>query len=89
MSRRLTKTSASNETVKKRGAFVTKRKPEATSMCTIDWTRYVGTQMKWAEILLTRADEIPGYEARALRAKGAEILADVSRLVGRDVRSYL
>lgn len=69
--------------------FVTKRKPEATSMCTIDWTRYVGTQMKWAEILLTRADEIPGYEARALRAKGAEILADVSRLVGRDVRSHL
>lgn len=46
-------------------------------MCTIDWTRYVGAQMKWAEILLTRADEIPGYEARVLRAKGAEILADV------------
>jgi hypothetical protein len=45
--------------------------------------------MKWAEILLTRADEIPGYEARALRAKGAEILADVSRIVGRNVRSCL
>ncbi|MCD6073744.1 MAG: hypothetical protein K0Q70_627 [Rhodospirillales bacterium] len=58
-------------------------------MCTIDWTRYVGAQMKWAEILLTRADEIPGYDARALRAKGAEILADVSRIVGRNVRSCL
>ena len=57
-------------------------------MCTIDWTRYVGAQMQWAEILLSRADEIPGYEARVLRAKGAEILADVSRLVGRDVRAY-
>ena len=55
-------------------------------MCTIDWTRYVGTQMKWAEVLFARADEIPGYEARVLRAKGAEILADVSRHVGRKVR---
>lgn len=54
-------------------------------MFTIDWTRYVGTQMKWAEVLLTRADEIPGYEARVLRAKGAETLADVSRLVGKNV----
>lgn len=54
-------------------------------MCTIDWTRYVGEQMKWAEVLLTRADEIQGYEARILRAKGAEVLADVSRLVGRGV----
>ena len=54
-------------------------------MCTIDWTRYVGEQMKWAEVLLTRADEIPGYEAHNLRAKGAEVLADVSRLVGRGV----
>ncbi len=54
-------------------------------MCTIDWTRYVGEQMKWAEVLLTRADEIQGYEARILRAKGAEVLADVSRLVGHRV----
>jgi len=58
-------------------------------MCTIDWTRYVGVQMKWAEVLLNRADEIPGYEASALRAKSAEILADVSRIIGRDVRSHL
>jgi len=45
--------------------------------------------MKWAEVLLNRADEIPGYEASALRAKSAEILADVSRIIGRDVRSHL
>jgi len=54
-------------------------------MCTIDWTRYVGAQMQWAEILFTRADEIRGYEAASLRAKGIEVLADVSRLVGRDL----
>jgi hypothetical protein len=54
-------------------------------MCTIDWTRYAAAQMEWAEVLLARADEIPGYEARALRAKSAEILAEVSRLVGRNV----
>ena len=52
-------------------------------MCTIDWTRYVDAQMQWAAILFTRADEIPGYEAGALRSKGVAILADVSRLVGR------
>jgi hypothetical protein len=45
--------------------------------------------MKWAEILFTRADEIRGYDARVLRAKGVEILADVSRLVGRDLGSSL
>ena len=58
-------------------------------MCTVDWTRYVGAQMKWAEILFTRADEIRGYEASALRAKGVEILADVSRLIGRDLGGNL
>jgi hypothetical protein len=45
--------------------------------------------MKWAEVLFMRADEIRGYEASALRAKGVEILADVSRLIGRDLSSNL
>jgi hypothetical protein len=58
-------------------------------MCTIDWTRYVGAQMAWAKVLLTRADEIRGYEANALRAKGCEVLADVSRIVGRDLTSRI
>ena len=75
-----------NETVSTRQV---NQEESLSNMCTIDWTRYVGAQMKWAEILLARADEIPGYEARALRAKGAEILADVSRIVGRNVRSSL
>ncbi len=52
-------------------------------MCTIDYTRYIHTQMDWAVVLITRADEIPGYEAGALRAKGFEVLADISRLIGR------
>ncbi len=54
-------------------------------MLTIDWTRYVGAQMEWAETLSRRANEIPGYDAELLRAKSAGILADVSRLVGREV----
>ena len=58
-------------------------------MCTIDWTRYVGAQMKWAEILITRADEIPGYRGGELRAKGIAVLADVSRLIGRDLGGNL
>ena len=58
-------------------------------MCTIDWTRYVDAQMQWAEILMLRADEIPGYEAGTLRAKSAAILADVSRLLGRNLSASL
>jgi hypothetical protein len=54
-------------------------------MLTIDWTRYVGAQMQWAEALTRRADEIPGYDADSLRTKSAGIMADVSRLVGREV----
>lgn len=52
-------------------------------MCTIDYTRYIHNQMDWAVALITRADEIPGYEADALRAKGFEVLADISRIIGR------
>jgi hypothetical protein len=54
-------------------------------MLTIDWTRYVGAQMEWAETLTRRAEEIPGYDAEQLRAKSAGIMADVSRKVGREV----
>jgi hypothetical protein len=54
-------------------------------MLTIDWSRYVGAQMEWAETLLRRANEIPGYDAASLRAKSAGIVADVSRLVGHEI----
>ena len=54
-------------------------------MWKFNWTRYVGEQIKWAEILITKADEIRGYDSQALRNKGVEILADVSRLVGEDM----
>jgi hypothetical protein len=54
-------------------------------MWKFDWTHYVAEQIKWAEILITKADDIRGYEASKLRDKGGEILAHVSRLVGEDL----
>ncbi len=51
-------------------------------MCKFDWTSYVGEQIKWAETLILRADEIQGDESDLLRSKSAAILADVSRIVG-------
>ena len=51
-------------------------------MWKVNWTRYVGEQIKWAEALIAKADDIPGYESDVLRAKSADILADISRLVG-------
>ena len=51
-------------------------------MWKFNWTSYVGEQIKWAEALISKADNIHGYDAEVLRAKSAAILADISRLVG-------
>ena len=59
--------------------------PREDTVCTIDYARYIHNQMDWAIALITRAEEIPGYEAGALRAKGFEVLADISRIIGRDL----
>ncbi|MAF49255.1 MAG: hypothetical protein QGH73_05060 [Rhodospirillales bacterium] len=54
-------------------------------MWKFDWTHYVAEQIKWAEILITKADDIPGYESTKLRDKGGEVLAHVSRLIGENL----
>ena len=51
-------------------------------MWKFNWASYVGEQIKWAEALISKADDIQGYESDMLRAKSVAILADVSRLVG-------
>ena len=51
-------------------------------MWKFNWSSYVGEQIKWADALILKADDIQGYESEILRAKSAAILADVSRLVG-------
>ncbi len=57
-------------------------------MWKFDWTRYVGEQIKWAEALIVKADEIPGYESDALREKAAQTLADVKRLVEEECSKF-
>ena len=49
------------------------------------WSHYVSEQIKWAEILITKADDIPGYEAAKLRDRGTEVLSRVSRMIGEDL----
>ena len=50
-----------------------------------DWPHYVSEQIKWAEILITKADDIPGYESAKLRQRGSEILCPVSRMIDEDL----
>ena len=54
-------------------------------MWKFDWSYYVSEQIKWAEILITKADDIPGYEAAKLRDRGTEVLSRVSRMIGEDL----
>ena len=54
-------------------------------MWKFDWSHYVSEQIKWAEILITKADDIPGYEAAKLRDRGTEVLSRVSRMIGEDL----
>jgi hypothetical protein len=54
-------------------------------MWKLDWTHYVSEQIKWAEILITKADDIPGYESAKLRDRGSEILSRVSRMIGEEL----
>lgn len=54
-------------------------------MWKFDWSHYVSEQIKWAEILITKADDIPGYESAKLHDHGTEILSRVSHMIGEDL----
>ena len=57
----------------------------AESIWKLDWSHYVSEQIKWAEILITKAHEIPGYESSNLRDRGGEISSRASRMIGEDL----
>ena len=51
----------------------------------IDWADYVDAQVQGGMLLIARAGEILGHDPEALRAKAAEMLADGSEKLGREV----
>lgn len=57
-------------------------------MWKFDWTQYVGEQIKWAEALITKADEIPGYESDLLREKAAQTLTEISQLLEKEYSDF-
>jgi len=51
----------------------------------INWADYVDAQVQGGMTLFARADEMLGHDPDALRAKAAEMLADGSEKLGREL----
>ncbi len=54
-------------------------------MTRINWTQYASNQIQWAESLLANANDIHGFDSKALYAKSAATLDEVSRLIRREI----
>lgn len=52
-----------------------------------DWTDYVDQQLRWADLLIKKANRTPGAEGDLMLARGMRSLAEANRLLDKDLET--